>query len=559
MIFCFYFFKFYKYTLFNDKYQATSYLIPKDSFAVKKLMLCTIFVILPFVNYQEKTMLNNNKLVLLTLLFVLLFAGNGNLFAGNQDISAIRAMQLFDEGKYEAAEIAFRQLLENEPGNTMLNYYYAASRTENGHYSENDLNTLLGVIKDATPHRINYYLGVQYHARSNWEQALKYYNQYRISVNEEDREEVQLTQKIQQCYDKVNPFAEQETPAPAAITDQQEQPEPTAEPEQTKEPESTIPETTPPSPKQEKESIAENTVKEGSLIASDPVPQPLQSELISIPRKNLPDLPGVKATYTPPSGEPVEFQVNNKITYLNTAHFKTEKGKELFLKGKKLQSELNQEIEKADELRNEYKTIQDPERKAEIGDEILTIENESYPIRENIMQLFSESRQHENNYWQHAGETAVNNFIIELDKMKRAREQATVQNQEKNTDTPLLISASDLFNSSEPASQNQQQENENELVYKIQIGAYSRGLPAYVERKFNKLSLIRKIDNYTDENGVVVYTTGNLSNLDDAIKMQNQVRQEGIEDAFVVPYFNGKRITLEQAKKIEAEDDIERD
>jgi hypothetical protein len=41
--------------------------------------------------------------------------------------------------------------------------------------------------------------------------------------------------------------------------------------------------------------------------------------------------------------------------------------------------------------------------------------------------------------------------------------------------------------------------------------------------------------------------------------MQNQVRQEGIEDAFVVPYFNGKRITLEQAKKIEAEDDIERD
>ena len=520
-------------------------------------MLCTIFVILPFVNYQKKTMLNNNKLVLLTLLFVLLFAGNGNLFAGNQDVSAIRAMQLFDDGEYEAAETAFRQLLEDEPGNTMLNYYYAASRTENGHYSENDLNTLLGVIKDATPHRINYYLGIQYHARNNWDQALKYYNQYRISVTEDDREEVQLTQKIQQCYDKVNPFAEQETPAQAAITVQQEQHEPTAEQEQTKDPERTIPETTPPSTKQEKEIIAENPVIEDSLIV--PIPQPLQTELISTPRKNLPDLPGVKATYTPPAGEPVEFQVNNKITYLNTAHFKTEKGKELFLRGKKIQSELNQDIEKAEKLRNEYKTTQDPERKAEIGDEILTIENESYQIRENIMQLFSESRQHENIYWQQAGETAVNNFIIELDKMKKAREQATVQNQKEDTDTPLLIAASDLFNNSEPASQNQQQENENQLVYKIQIGAYSRGLPSYIKRKFNKLSLIRKIDNYTDEDGVVVYTTGNLSNLDDAIKMQNQVRQEGIEDAFVVPYFNGKRITLEQAKKIEAEDDNERD
>ncbi|MGM0621273.1 MAG: tetratricopeptide repeat protein [Bacteroidota bacterium] len=497
-------------------------------------------------------MLNNNKFVLLTLLFVLLFAGNGNLFAGSQNISATRAMQLFDAGEYEAAEIAFRQLLEDEPGNTMLNYYFAASRTENGHYSENDLNTLLGVIKDATPHRINYYLGVQYHARNNWEQALKYYNQYRNSVTEEDREEVQLTQKIQQCYDRVNPFAEQEATPPTEIVEQEEKSKPITDQAQTIEPEKTVAETD-----EEKNVVV--TVKEDSLMVSARVPQPLQTKLISTPRKNLPDLPGVKATYTPLSGEPVEFQVNNKITYLNTAHFKTEKGKELFLEGKKLQDELNQQIEKADELRSEYRTTQDAERKSEIGDEILTIENESYQIRENIMHLFSESRQHENNYWQHAGEIAVNNFIIELDKMKRAREQATVQNREEETGTPLLISASDLFNISEPGSQNREEENDNELVYKIQIGAYSRGLPSYVERKFNKLSLIRKIDNYTDEDGVVVYTTGNLSNLDDAIKMQNQVRQEGIEDAFVVPYFNGKRITLEQAKKIEAEDDNERD
>ena len=54
------------------------------------------------------------------------------------------------------------------------------------------------------------------------------------------------------------------------------------------------------------------------------------------------------------------------------------------------------------------------------------------------------------------------------------------------------------------------------------------------------------------DKGVVVYTTGNLSTYEDAVKMQNQVRQEGVEDAFVVPYFNGKRITLKEAKEIEA-------
>ena len=68
----------------------------------------------------------------------------------------------------------------------------------------------------------------------------------------------------------------------------------------------------------------------------------------------------------------------------------------------------------------------------------------------------------------------------------------------------------------------------------------------------DKLSYIRKIENYTDEKGVVVYTTGNLLNYDDALKMQNQVRQEGVKDAFVVPYYNGKRITLSEAKEIEA-------
>ncbi len=96
----------------------------------------------------------------------------------------------------------------------------------------------------------------------------------------------------------------------------------------------------------------------------------------------------------------------------------------------------------------------------------------------------------------------------------------------------------------------------DQLVYKIQIGAYSRGVPAYRQRLFDKLAMIRTIESYTDEDGVVVYTTGNLSSLEDARKMQSQVQQEGMKDAKIVPYYKGKRITLEQAKKIEAGDEL---
>jgi len=483
-------------------------------------------------------MLNNNKLFQLTFFFILLFAGN-LVFAGKQDITAVKAMQLFDKGEFEAAETAFGQLLEKNPDNTMLNYYYGASRTENGHYSQKDLNYLLKAGEDATPHQVNYYIAVQHHAQNNFDQALKFYNRFRHDVPEEEQQDVQLAQKIQQCFDRENPFTK---PAPVETEQQPEIAEEIpAETEEVSETEFSAPEA---QPENDTLQLQPQTEDERNL-----------SDMISTPRKMLPDLPGVKTTYTLPEGDPIEFRINNDITYLNTAHFQTKKGKELFLKGKTVQEKVNQNMEKADELRDEYRNTADAEKKAEIGEQILTLENESYELREEATQLFSESRESENHYWQQAGQVAVHNFLVELGKMQRVLHPEMAKEKAKTleTDTSLMISANDLFNIPGVENPRTQENQENELIYKIQIGAYSRKLPAYVERLYKKLSLIRKIEKYTDENGVVVYTTGNLKNLEDAIKMQNQVKQEGVEDAFVVPYFKGKRITLEEAKKLEAE------
>ena len=56
-------------------------------------------------------MLNSIKLHYATLAIIFLFAADTGVFAGKQEPSAVKAMQLFDAGKYEAAETAFRQLL----------------------------------------------------------------------------------------------------------------------------------------------------------------------------------------------------------------------------------------------------------------------------------------------------------------------------------------------------------------------------------------------------------------------------------------------------------------
>jgi predicted Zn-dependent protease len=114
------------------------------------------------------TMQSLKNIVRLTCFIFLLFSVNGRIYGGQQDVSAVKAMQLFDAGNYSEAEKFFRILLEEDPGNPMLNYYYGASRTENGHFDDKDLKHLQQAGKNVTPDRLNYYLGIQYHARNNW-------------------------------------------------------------------------------------------------------------------------------------------------------------------------------------------------------------------------------------------------------------------------------------------------------------------------------------------------------------------------------------------------------
>lgn len=91
----------------------------------------------------------------------------------------------------------------------------------------------------------------------------------------------------------------------------------------------------------------------------------------------------------------------------------------------------------------------------------------------------------------------------------------------------------------------------DEIEYRVQIGSFSKGLPSYVQRLYDKLSKFRKIDHYTDDKGVVVYTVGKLSDYHAAVNLKKQLRQEGASDAFVVAYKNGERIKVSDALKIQ--------
>ncbi|MDR2911004.1 MAG: hypothetical protein LBV47_06540 [Bacteroidales bacterium] len=246
----------------------------------------------------------------------------------------------------------------------------------------------------------------------------------------------------------------------------------------------------------------------------------------------------------------IVFKVNSQITYYSPEQFKTETGKYSYEKAHEKQLEIDDALNKLEILRNQYQLASSSEEKNRVGQEIITLETGIYSIKEEATQLLIKAESTENSYWTNVTKEEIDDFLNELDSYTSINNENNNEQITQNDVNIEHIDPSILFqNTTEPV--NEERYQSDEFIYKIQIGAYSRALPAHIERLFKRLSVLRKIENYTDENGVVVYTTGNLTNYEDAEKMNLQVKQEGVENSIIVPYYNGKRITLEEAKKIE--------
>ena len=462
----------------------------------------------------------------------LLFAIAGKIYGTGQDSTARLAFQLCDSGDYEGAESWFAALVKSNPEVSMLNYYYGACLTENGTFSEKALNLLLRAQQEEIPARLDYYLGLQYHAKEDWDQALRYYNRFKMNGSPEEKEKYLLQDKIQQCFDRINPFTFIKEVA-----------------------ESDTLNSDPFIQKSRTDSVGAIKDHAGNLtIMADQDIHPTTDTTFSA---------GQNETELPDSGknnnqmhEPMfVFILNDMLIYYQTDHFRTAEGKSAFLEGQKKQHELDETLQQTERLRKVYSATVSQEVKTNTGNKIVEMENDSYALTEEIDRYFSLARSSEEQYWKNAAADEKQAFIAETEKYHEQKGNDQVKTEEKDSLLTAVILPETEALITEPVVGPVVPETplKDDLMYKIQIGAYRNSPPSYIKRLFQKLSLIRKIDQYTDETGVVVYTTGNLTTFDDAVILQKQVRLEGVKDAFVVSYYNGKRIPLEEAKKLEKE------
>ena len=440
-------------------------------------------------------MLFKSATTVVKIFFVVLFVSLQVISGFGQDNKAARAFRYFNEQNYAAAEPLFESLIEESPESLPLYYYYGASRTENRKYSEHELIQLLNASTNEAPAKINYYLGIQYQALNNWEQAVKSYNSFKQNSTAEEQANLGLDKKIQQCYDKENPFMN--------LTE--------------------MPETY-------------------SSLANEEDGTDFFSESNTYVIREIPVEPKAYQKI-----KTLEFKVNSQITYYSPEHFKTEEGRDSYEEAHDKQLELNAALSKLEMLRSQYQLARSSEEKNRIGQEIIPLETEIYSINEEATQLFVRAERAENNYWENVPNEEIEDFLDELSTYFSINNEHYEQQNTPNNNIEY-IDPSILFQDRTEAVNVREERKSDELIYKIQIGAYSRALPSHIDRLFKKLAVLRRIENYTDEKGVVVYTTGNLTNYEDAEKMRLQVKQEGVENPIVVPYYNGKRITLEEVK-----------
>ena len=83
------------------------------------------------------------------------------------------------------------------------------------------------------------------------------------------------------------------------------------------------------------------------------------------------------------------------------------------------------------------------------------------------------------------------------------------------------------------------------LQYKVHLGMYAE------KAEIPTFNTEVKVTTIETEQGFYTYTLGNFSTKEEAIKFRKQLVASGVNEAFVVPYFEEKRVSITLAQKLE--------
>lgn len=249
------------------------------------------------------------------------------------------------------------------------------------------------------------------------------------------------------------------------------------------------------------------------------------------------------------ANQPIDFQINSNITYLSFRNFVRDEAKKSFFQAWMKEKEVTALSAETDSLRNIYANSPD-ERKAELASVILKNEAKTLALNEEIPPLYQNARHLENDYWKTAPADELTRFQEKINLFRDSLAQVASRLKAQQEAAVKVVPDTIILPKQTPKVQEIKNEQPAGVIYKIQIGAFKGKVPVTAAKLIKKLSVIRQIENYMDEKGVTIYTTGNLNTWKEATIMQEQVKQEGVKNPTVIAYQNGKKIAVNEARKI---------
>lgn len=537
-------------------------------------------------------------------LLVIIFLIQGQLVAYSrqclsQDLKG-KAVEWFNAGDFQKALPVFTKLVYDFPYDYLVKYYAGASLVETGDYGIEAEKNLLLASGSEVPVKVWYYLGRFYHAKENWNNAQRFYNRFRNNADSTDISELRIDELAQFCFNHINPFitaGKVELQSPEIVGP--DQPADSALiPEENKDviilPSKqairidTLKSDTPgvltwkgditgsenqnkPDRDSGKVVIPKTIQKERiEKVAVQPeLPPDLKSDSVIISKKSFPDNPVPVKTDI---GHPVvrqenavpafiRFRINERVTYLVADMFQEPAALKEFRMGEEKSRLLDSLLREVERLRERYHTLLAPDLKDSLAGKIRNAEFSNVTLKNEIGFHYSQAAILENLWWKDAGLSAYERFLHVSDSLEHLQLKAAASlRKETAGDTARVTTVtsavpgpmdSGMQKTPENKAPQVQENKQDEVVFKVQLGICDKTISPLRKKLMDKISKIRTVENYINEKGHTICTTGNLTSYEDALVLQNQIRQEGIKDAFVIALKNGKRVPLpaENVKK----------
>lgn len=189
--------------------------------------------------------------------------------------------------------------------------------------------------------------------------------------------------------------------------------------------------------------------------------------------------------------------------------------------------------------------------------------DKSLVVAEKIQRQFSERVGRKDRSVHQAGflvlwKTSMPSVLVELGYLSNPTEEKFLRSKEGQ-----VFMASAIYRAFKEYKKDFEQENKVEqgtpmvvksidptkntsVLYKVQFYTSPRQL-ALSDSRFKDLDNL----SYYEHNGIYKFTSGNFSNINEAIEHQKAVRKKGFKEAFVVAFQSNNRISLSEAKEIE--------